>query len=401
MLVNKKLLKGSIILLVSFNIYNALNFFFHFAMVRMMEVVEYGILASLFSIIYIFGVFTESIQVVIAKYSSREKKGGKLKNILRKSLRKSFNISLLVLLLYSFVAIPLSFLMKISYPLMLLNGSILIFSFVSPITRGILQGRKRFSALGINMIFESIIKLSVSILLVYFGWSIYGALIGSTLGAGGAFILSFVGIRDITKEKEVNASTEGIYGYTKPTLFIITAILIFYSLDVIVAKIFFSEELAGIYAVSSILAKIIFFGTQPISRAMFPISAENNENKKKSENIFINAFTILTICIVVALTLFYLFPELIIKIFSGKEIEKSAEILFYLGIAISLMSLSNLIILYKLSLGKIKGYPYLFIFIILEIFLLSFFSKDLVQFSIAFITASAIFFWGSILLMND
>ena len=93
MLINKGVVKGSIILLISFNIYNALNFFFHFAMVRMMSVVEYGILASLFSIIYILAVFTESIQTVITKYTAKETNKGKLKNILKKSFRKAFFVN--------------------------------------------------------------------------------------------------------------------------------------------------------------------------------------------------------------------------------------------------------------------------------------------------------------------
>ena len=398
--INKGLLKGSFILLVSFNIYNALNFFFHFAMVRLMTVIEYGILATLFSIIYMLAVFSESIQTILTKYTTMENNKGRIKNLLKRSFRKSFLVSSVLFITYLVISIPLSFLLKISYPLMALNGIMIFLVFFTPITRGIMQGKKRFTPLGINMVAESAIKFVLSIILVFIGLSVYGALLGTILGVAIALGLSFINIGDILKSKEKKAKTKGIYGYTKPAFLIMLVILTFYSIDIIIAKIFFPAEIAGIYAIASILSKTIFFGTQPISRAMFPLSAENN-SKNKSQNIFINSLSILIIAIIVALILFYFLPELILKIFSGKLLPEAVSILFYLGIAISLLSLANLILLYKLSLGKIKGYMYLFIFILVEIFLLSYFSKDLVQFSIAFILSSAAFLWGSIVLMND
>jgi O-antigen/teichoic acid export membrane protein len=135
---------------------------------------------------------------------------------------------------------------------------------------------------------------------------------------------------------------------------------------------------------------------------MFPLSAEDNSKKKKvSSNVFFNAFALLSACVIIALAIFYFFPELIIRIFAGRYIPQSSSILFFIAIATSLLSLTNLILLYKIASGKLKGYQYLFIFLALQIFLLFFFSNSLLQFSIAFVTASAAFFWGSIILMNE
>ena len=133
------------------------------------------------------------------------------------------------------------------------------------------------------------------------------------------------------------------------------------------------------------------------------MSAENHENKRKSENVFLNAFGILISGIIVTLAVFYFFPDIIIRIFAGegKVIPEAISILFYLGIAFSFMSLANLILLYKLSVGKFRGYFFLLIFILIEILLLCWFSASLFQFSIALIASSAAFLWGSIVLMNE
>ena len=177
-------------------------------------------------------------------------------------------------------------------------------------------------------------------------------------------------------------------------------IMVFYSIDVLIARIFFPADVAGAYAIAAVLAKVIFLGTQPISRAMFPLSNENNSNKKKSENVFANALFLLFVAIIISLAVFYFFPGLIIGLFSGKVIPEAIGILFLLGIGTSVLSLSNLVLIHKLSIGKTKRFPLLLVFVLLEIVLLSYFSENLFQFSIAFIVSSVALLWGSITLIK-
>ena len=224
---------------------------------------------------------------------------------------------------------------------------------------------------------------------------------GAILGTGIAFILSLIPIKDIIKTQEKKAQTIGIYGYAKPAFLITFMIIAFYSIDIIIAKIVFSAEIAGAYAIASILSKAIFWGTQPISRVMFPLSSENENNLKKSKNVFLNSLLILFFGLICALTVFYFFPELIIKIFAGKEINESISILFFLGIGTSLISITNLILLHKLSINKVRGYKYLFIFLIIEVFLLFYFSNSVLEFSVAFIFSASAFLWGSVILLKE
>ena len=64
------------------------------------------------------------------------------------------------------------------------------------------------------------------------------------------------------------------------------AIVLMYSLDIILAKRFFSAEDAGKYAVISMLGKMIFFGTAAIGKAMFPFTSENYESGKERERAY-------------------------------------------------------------------------------------------------------------------
>lgn len=396
---NKTLVSGSLILLITFNIFNILNFVFQFSMARMLTIAQYGTLAALFSIIYIFDIFKESIQTIIVKYSSKESKLGKLNNIFKRSLKKALLISIVVFIIYLILSIPLSGIIKINYSLLALTGLALFLTLTLPIGRGIMLGRKMFKQLGLNMVVESTFKLALAILFVVIGWAVYGAIAATLIGASIALLFSFFSLREIRNTKEIKAKTQGIYKYSIPVFFIMIIIILFYSLDVIIAKMVFSPETAGYYALASILGKTIFWGTQPISRAMFPLSAE--KSKKKEGHILFNALGMLLAMIAVALTLFYFFPEFILKIFSGKEnIQEASKVLLYTGIAFGLQSLTNLVLLYKLSLGEVKGYLYFIAFIIIEIALLFYLSSSLIQFSLAYMVASAIFLIGSIIILR-
>ncbi|MFH1451643.1 MAG: oligosaccharide flippase family protein [archaeon] len=395
-----EIFKGSLILIVMFNLFNFFNYIFQFSMVRLLTVEDYGVLATLFAILYILSIFSESIQIMVTKYSSEEKNNGKVKNILKRAFAKGKIISMKIFIFYLVISIFLSYWLEISYWLMALNGIVIFTSFLIPINRGVMQGKKKFSALGINMVIESLGKLVLAVTLVILGWRVYGAITGVIIGSLLAFLFSFFNIKDVLKEKEISAESQQIKLQAKPTFIVTFVILVFYSLDIVIAKaILPTAELVGTYAIAAILAKTIFFGTQPVSRAMFPLTAENTE--KKNGKVFKQAIGIVMFLIIVALILFYLFPEFIIWIFSGRYIKGAVEILFYLGIAIGLLSLSNLILLYKLSRGKRKGYFYLPIFLVLEAILLFTFSETLIMFSLALIASSGMLLIASLLLLNE
>ena len=202
--------------------------------------------------------------------------------------------------------------------------------------------------------------------------------------------------------KERTAKTPDIYGYSTPVFLVTFAILVFYTADLFIVQLLFSKEIAGNYAISSILSKAVFWGTQPISKAMFPLSAENTakKNRKTNNNTFYNSFALLIFGILACLSLFYFFPGQIISLFSGKDIALSASLLFILGISTSFLSIANLILLFKISQGKTKGALSFFLVLVLSIALLIYFSHTIYEFSYAFLTASALFLWSSIFFLR-
>lgn len=398
---NSTIVQSSLVLLVAFGIYNAINYAFHFSMARLLTVADYGVLAVLYSLLYIFGVLSESIQTVVVKYASSQKGDGKLKSLLRKSMRKGIMFATLLFVIYIPVASILAYLLEIPYLLVLLNGVLIFLMTLLPINRGILQGRQRFKALGASMVTESILKVIFALALVYIGWRVYGAVLATILAMIGSLVLSWSLLGSVRKSKEQNADTIGIYDYSQPVIVLMFCIFLFYSLDIIIARMVFDPDTAGMYAIASTIGKVIFLGTQPISRALFPISAASANSKAKNREFLKNAVILLLACVFVALIALMLFPEFLVKLFSGKTLVSAHEIVLFTGIGAGLLSITNLVLLYRISRSKIKGYWFFLSFIVIEVVLLLTFSDSLVQFSLAWVTSAAIFLWGAIFLTSE
>ena len=399
---DKKLIKGSIILLIIFNLYALLNFIFQSSMARMLSIEDYGILAELFYFPYFLNIFSEAIQTIIAKYTTSNNSIEKSKNIFRRAFRRISKPTFCIFIVYMILAIPLSFILDISYGLFAINSIFIFNSFFLPINRGIMQGMKRFFSLGFNLLVEASFKLGLAILFVFIGWRVYGGILGATLGGAISLASSFLFLKEMNSAKERTAKTPDIYGYSTPVFLVTFAILVFYTADLFIVQLLFSKEIAGNYAIASILSKAVFWGTQPISKAMFPLSAENTakKNRKTNNNTFYNSFALLIFGILACLSLFYFFPGQIISLFSGKDIALSASLLFILWISTSFLSIANLILLFKISQGKTKGALSFFLVLVLSIALLIYFSHTIYEFSYAFLTASALFLWSSIFFLR-
>lgn len=399
-----ELIRGSFVLFIMMNIFNFFNYLFHFFMARFLGPVDYGVLAVLMSIVYILAIPSEAIQTIISGYTSRfnvKKEYGKMKDLLYRSLKKGFVAALILFILYIPVAFLLAGFLNIQVYLLILTGLLIFYVFLFPILRGILQGRKKFKQLGFNMDIESFLKLILSIVFVFIGWRVYGAMTAVIMAGVIAFFLIFIYIKEIIKSEKKKADFKGIYSYSYPIFITMIAIVLIYSLDIILAKRFFSAELAGQYAVISMLGKMIFFGTAAIGKAMFPFTSENYESGKETESLFKKSMKITLILIGLTLIVFLLLPKLIISVLFGSAYVSASGILYIIGLAFSFISIANIILLYKLSTKRIrKASIFLLFFVVLQIILLGLFHSSLVQFSLALLAVNFLMFLYTLFLIR-
>jgi O-antigen/teichoic acid export membrane protein len=381
------------------NIANFLNFVFHFLMGRMLGPADYGTFAVLMSLMYIYSIPVESIQNIISKYVTKfntDKEYGKIKFMILKSIKRGFVFSLIIFL----ILIPISFLLhnflEINFWLIIVSNIFIFSAFSSPITRGALQGRKKFSNFGISLILESFVKISLGALLVLIGMKVFGALIGVLAGVFFGIIISIYFNFDLFKQKKEEVKFKEIYFQSIPYFIVTIVILMFFSLDIILAKRFFSAEIAGKYAVLSMLGKMIFFATMSISKAMFPLTCEKCDSGEDSKKIFKKSTIMIFIFCLSAVIFYAIFPRLITFILYGSQYLDISKFLVLSGISFSFLALTNLRLIYGLSTNKLKIPAGLFLFLILEVVLLSIFNENIFEYILAFMFSNIVMFIGSL-----
>jgi len=396
--------RGAFILLALITFGNILSYIFQFTMAWMLGPADYAILATITSIIALFGTPTNSLQTIIAKHTTELKvknKIGNIKGMFKYLTLRVLTFSSVIFVLFSIISyFWLSNSLNISFSLLLLTGVFIFGAFLYPIGAGILQGTKKFKELGFSFIVNGILKLSIGISLVLIGWKVYGAVMGFILGSLFSFFIIFIFIRDILTSKE---SKEKISFNSNRNIFSFIAIMIFvflFNLDVIFAKVFFSAEIAGKYAVLSLLGKIILFVTMSIGNVMFPINSE--KFLKGEKGIIKKTLVFISIICSIVLVAFLFFPELIIKILFGEAYVLGGNILFYVGIGFVSLSFVNIFILNSISKNQFKGkqFVYMLSCLIIQIILFNFFHLTIEQFSIAFMVSAIITFFGGIIFLK-
>ena len=128
--------KGSLILLISMNLFNFLNYVFHFVSARLLGPINYGILAVLMSIVYIFNIPNETIQTITSRYATKfniNKENGKIKNLIVKSIKRFLFLGIISFLVFTAISPFLGDFLFINPGLLILTGFTLIGIFLLPI----------------------------------------------------------------------------------------------------------------------------------------------------------------------------------------------------------------------------------------------------------------------------
>ena len=354
-LMKHPLFSGSAIMFVGSMGANAINYLYHLIMGRLLGPVEYGILASLYSIMYLISIIPSSASVSIVKYISSSKSIN-VYSVYSEINKFIFKISLIISLLILFSSKVIANFLNIDNLLsIILLAPVLFLSLVTLVNQATSQGLIKFVGHIVPNLISSVFKLLLGIFFIYIGWSVAGAMFAVTIGALFAYFYSFNFIKKhISKTKLRKIDIMPFIRYSAPVLLQSLAFTSIFTIDVMLAKHFLDPFSAGIYAALSTLGKIIFFATSPVTATMFPVISKRISLKQEYKKIFLLSL-LATFAIAFVITCFYwIFPNIAIGVLYGREYISAKTDLVWMGFFILFYTLSNLIVNFFLSIGKLK-----------------------------------------------
>ncbi len=359
-LIKNHFVSGSLVVFIGTFIGNIFNFLFNFFMTRNLSVSDYGILASLVSIVLLFTLAFESIIPTIIHFSSQYFARSEIKKVAAffwKLNKLIIFFGFVIIGIFIIFGVNISHFFKIENNfLIFLVGLIIFVISLSSLNRGILAGKLSFGYISFFQFFSSFLKFLVGMILIFLGLGVTGGILAFLIGYLSSYLFTFFPLRSILRsEKEKVVGIKEILKYAAPSGIAMLGLTFFITTDIILVKHFFTETEAGIYAGMSLLGRIIYFFSAPIVTVLFPLVAQLHTRRQRHSHFFyLSLFLVLTSS--VAITIFYyFFPEFSIKVLLKQEeylVIKST--LWIFGIFMILYSLLSLVTNYYLSIKKTK-----------------------------------------------
>lgn len=351
------LVRSSVVLSFGMMAANVSNYLFHLLMGRFLGPVDYGILASLISLLYILMVPMLTIQTAVGKFSAEHRAGGELGKTrsLWSQLTKRLAAAgaILFVAMVSASGLVSRFLNIESVAPVVIVSAVLLVVYVLPVNRGVMLGFQEFGQLSFSLSLETVLKLLIGLTLVAAGFSVAGAVAGIVISMMGAYALSFWPLTRLLREPGVPGVNAGdVLKYSIPVFVALFCMNAYYSIDVILARHFLSGVDAGHYSGLSILGKIVVFASLAMVNVMFPaVAGLHKRDEKHSHYLAITLAMVGTVSggIVVA---YFIAPVFLTRLLFGTKYLAVAPFMGMFGVAMLLLALASVFVFYYLAIRR-------------------------------------------------
>lgn len=375
--VRHELISGSFYVFIGVTASSFFAFLLNIYIARNLSYSDYGIFASIMSLITLLAIPSASISAVIVRFATlffSKKEDAKAGAFYIKSFKYLliFNFFLSIAFIAFFPLIS-DFLKINDLGLMVLAIISVALFYMATLNVAFLQSLLKFRLLGLLYSFAGIGKLFGGVILIIMGLKVYGALLATFIFSLIDYVFSFIPLKKVISKagKDVSISRREFTYYAIPTSIAIFSLSSFISTDVILVKHFFSSSEAGFYGGLSLIGKVVFYFTGPIPMAMFPLIVKRHTNQENFNNLFYIALVIVLIPSVLITIFYFVFPEFTIRLFLGREGYISvAPYLGLFGILLTIYSINNVFVNFFLSIKKTLVSLIVLFFALLQIILI-------------------------------
>lgn len=395
-----ELISGAGVIFVSSLLGSFLNFLYNLFMSRNLSVSDYGVLASLISLMTLFALPAGAVIPSIIRFAGSYFAKGNL-NMVRglyfKVIKPLFILGIFVFMIFLVFTREIGQFFNINNKsLIIIAGLNVLLGFVSVVNSPLLQAKLVFTFIALTNFVGSVLKLLLGAVVVLLGFSIGGVMWALFFSSLIQYFLSFLKLKFLFK-KGVSApkvDTGELFIYGAPAALALFGLASFITTDIILIKHFFNPSDAGIYAGMSLIGKVIFFFSAPIGTVMFPLIVQKHTRSENYHNIFKLSLLIVLIPSIAITTFYFIFPEFTIRFFTKREEYVAASsYLGIFGIFITMYSLLSIVTNFYLSIKKTKVFIPIIIGALSQIILIWIFHQSFLQIIIiSLITVSLLLF---------
>lgn len=397
-LIKHELIAGSAYVFIGTLIASILSFLLNLFLARNLSASDYGEYASLLSVMTLAAIPAQSILPVIVRFATdffASKDIAKARFFYISTIKVIAMIAIFILLLFMVLTPFIATFLKIDdYSLIFTLGLIVAIQYMAIINIAYLQSLIKFSFVSLTFILTAFFRLILTVILVFFGYKVFGALLGTLFGFFVGFIFGFFPLKFLLKgdkKERIDFKIREILRYAVPTTTAILFLNSFISVDVILVKHFFNASQAGLYGGLSLVGKAIFYFTGIIPGVMFPLLIRRHSNGESFHRLFYLALLLVAIPSMCISVFYFIFPQFTLNLFLGKKYLEVAPYLGLFAIFITIFNMLNVFVNFFLSLKKTKVFVFVIISAVLQIILIFLFHDSFYQVISVSLIASVIF----------
>ncbi len=368
----------------------------HPALAHTMTIQEYGQVAALVALSFVLVTPTQIFSTVAAKYASSLSINGDYAQL------NGFIRRLTGILLVVGVGVAAAFMMVSNYLAVFLHlnstqdivllGIVLIVSLVSPLNLGVLQGLQRFGWVATITLLLPVLRLVLVVSFVLLGFGVKSAILGIAISTLLTYLVSFQPLWKLLRGPRAHSgSLKSVWSYAILAAAIAGGIVTLCSVDTVLAGHFLNTHDTGLYAALATIGRTILFITGSIGVVMFPRVVTLHEQKKPHWHVAVQAMLGALILSAAVEMMFFLAPSLITKLLFGQAFTAIAELLPLYGLAMSLLSISQILSTYFLAMGNRTIILIIFLACLLLICLITWHHGSIAQLVQAVLIANVVF----------
>ncbi len=355
------LLRHSILLMLATQVGNVANLLFQFVMMRALTPAEYGVLATMLSLILILGTPLEALRTAVAHQTSllvRADVPGDTRRLIGRWRRGLLAVAAVILLagLFGRGALQDFFHLDSSLPLIVATV-VMAMTLFMPLFIGVLQGLQAFIWMSVAGQSWGIVRLLAGAALVYLvSRSALSGLIGQGIGvivsiSLGGFAAWFI-LRRAPGSDEIRI---GGLSYFIRSLLVLGGFAVLMNADIALVKRYFDAEQAGLFAKCATMARMIVFLPLPIAGAMFPKVVSMGRATDADRRILWRAIGYTALVIAGAALFFSLAAPWIWRFFTGADPDSELVLLLrWMMWALAPLGLTSLLINYELAQHRFR-----------------------------------------------
>lgn len=397
---NHPLISGTIILVLGSLLANFVNFLFNFYMLRNLSPVDYGTLASIMALITLPLVGANAVQPLIVYFAGTffaKNELDKIRGLYMKISRFYIFIAIVIFFLFLIFTPQISHFFRINdLYILLITYIIIFFTILIVVNNAFLQAKMAFKFIIFVGFISALIKMASGIIFVTSGFAALGAIIAVLLATVIPYLITFIPIKFIfsKKIKIPKIETKSLYTYGIPSVLTFLGLNSLISSDIILAKHFFDPKSAGIYAGLSLIGKIIFYVSSPITNVMFPIVVQKHSRNENFTNTFLLSLLLVILPSIPLLIVYAFFPQLVITIFFKKEYLSISPLVLIFGLFLTIFAPLSLISNFYLSIKKTKIFIPIIIGAMIQIVLISIYHESFIQLIVISMTITLLLLIG-------